>query len=382
MSDTLTLTEELIRKASVTPDDAGCMELISNRLAPLGFTADYLDFGDTKNLWLRRGDHQPLFVFLGHTDVVPPGPEAAWLTPPFTPTIRDNQLYGRGAADMKGAVASFIVAVERFLTSQPRFPGSIAMLLTSDEEGIATNGIVKAIDVLHKRGDNITWCLVGEPSSHLKLGDVIRVGRRGSLNGQLTIKGKQGHVAYPELALNPIHAFAPALTDLVNRNWDQGNDFFPPTRLQISNIAAGTGAENVIPGELSVTFNLRFSPESTSTGLQQQIHALLDKHGLNYDLSWRLSGEPFLTRQGRLLAAAHQAITEVTGLTARNDTGGGTSDGRFIAPTGAEVIELGLLNHSIHQVNEHTPLADLEQLAVIYQGILQRLYGNLTAPCA
>ncbi len=373
MSETFALAEELIRRPSVTPNDAGCMELICQRLAPLGFTAEQLDFADTRNLWLRRGDRQPLLVFLGHTDVVPPGPESSWSTPPFTPTLREQRLFGRGAADMKGAIAAFIVALERFLAKHQQFKGSIALLLTSDEEGIATHGIVKAIDVLSRRGDAIDWCLVGEPSSHRQLGDTIRVGRRGSLNGQLTIKGKQGHVAYPDLARNPIHAFAPALNDLVDRQWDNGNDFFPPTRLQVSNIQAGSGAENVIPGELLVTFNLRFSPESSSTGLKQQVHAMLDRHKLDYDLSWRLSGEPFLTDHGRLLAATHQAITEITGLTAHNDTGGGTSDGRFIAPTGAEVVELGLLNHSIHQIDEHTSPDDLVKLTDVYHKIIQNL---------
>jgi len=373
MTATLELLTDLITRESVTPDDAGCQDILAQRLIPLGFREERLDFADTQNLWLRRGDAKPLFTFLGHTDVVPTGPLNAWLSPPFEPTIRDGKLYGRGAADMKGGIAAFITAVERFVATHPDHRGSIAVMMTSDEEGIATNGVVKVVEVLEQRREKIDWCLVGEPSSDKKIGDVIRVGRRGSLCAQLTILGIQGHVAYPELAENPIHTFAPALKELTEEIWDRGNEFFPPTSLQVSNINAGTGAENIIPGTVNVLFNLRFCTELNEDIIKQRVHAILDKHGFNYELQWRLSGNPFLTRQGELIDAAHDAIKTVTGNETRDDTGGGTSDGRFIAPTGAQVIELGPLNESIHKINEHIGLDDLEILTSIYEQILVNL---------
>jgi succinyl-diaminopimelate desuccinylase len=373
MTATLELLIDLIRRESVTPLDAGCQDLIASRLTPLDFVDERLDFADTQNIWLRRGTAKPLFVFLGHTDVVPTGKVDSWNSPPFEPTIRDGQLYGRGAADMKGGIACFITAVERFIAKHPDHQGSIAILLTSDEEGIATNGVVKVVEVLDHRNEKIDWCLVGEPSSDKTIGDVIRVGRRGSLNGKLTVFGVQGHVAYPELADNPIHRLAPALHELTAEVWDNGNQFFPPTSLQVSNINGGTGAENMTPASVEVQFNIRFSTELTEEKIKQRIHAIFDKYGLNYDIVWRLSGKPFLTASGALIEVAHAAIKTVTGLETLDDTGGGTSDGRFIAPTGAEVIELGALNASIHKVNEHIGVADLEVLSDIYEQILVNL---------
>ncbi|MEF3075472.1 succinyl-diaminopimelate desuccinylase [Methylobacter sp. Wu1] len=373
MSDTLELLKDLIKRDSVTPKDAGCQDLLAARLNKLGFKEERLDFEDTQNIWLRRGDAKPLFVFLGHTDVVPPGPLAAWVSPPFEPTIRDGKLYGRGAADMKGGIACFITAVERFIAQHPEHKGSIAILLTSDEEGIATNGVVKVVEVLEKRNEKIDWCLVGEPSSDKKIGDVIRVGRRGSLCARLTVLGIQGHVAYPELAENPIHTFAPALKELTEEVWDRGNRFFPPTSLQVSNINGGTGAENIIPGSVEIQFNLRFCTELDEETIKRRTQAILDKHGFRYELQWRLSGNPFLTEKGALIDAAHAAIKAVTGFETLDDTGGGTSDGRFIAPTGAQVIELGPLNESIHKVNENVGLEDLEILARIYENMLVNL---------
>lgn len=373
MSESLILLEELIRRESVTPLDAGCQDLLAQRLTGLGFIDERMDFADTQNLWLRRGKVKPLLVFLGHTDVVPPGPLAAWHTPPFEPTIRDGKLYGRGAADMKGGIAAFVTAVERFIHCYPEHKGSIAIMMTSDEEGIATNGVVKMVEVLEQRGDKIDWCLVGEPSSDQKIGDVIRVGRRGSLCAKLTVLGIQGHVAYPELAENPIHRFAPALKELTEEVWDQGNAFFPPTRLQVSNINGGTGAENIIPGQLEIQFNLRFCTELDEITIKNRTQAILDKHGFNYQIQWRLSGNPFLTSQGLLINATHAAIKTVCGFETQDDTGGGTSDGRFIAPTGAQVIELGPLNASIHKVNEHIGLDELETLSRVYEQILVNL---------
>ncbi len=376
MSDSLELLKDLIRRQSVTPEDAGCQDLLCARLNKLGFRSERLDFADTRNIWLRRGTAKPLLTFLGHTDVVPPGPLQDWLSPPFEPTVRDGKLYGRGAADMKGSIAAFVTALERFLPSHPDHRGSIAILLTSDEEGIATHGVVKVVEVLERRGEKIDWCLVGEPSSSKNVGDVIRVGRRGSLCAKLTVKGIQGHVAYPDLAENPIHKLAPALQALTEEVWDRGNAFFPPTSLQISNINGGTGAENIIPGEVEVQFNLRFSTELDEDTIKRRVHGLLDKYQLKYDLSWRLSGNPFLTAQGELIEAAHVAVDRVAGLKVVDDTGGGTSDGRFIAPTGAQVIELGPLNESIHKVNEHIGLEDLELLSRMYQQILVELLAK------
>ena len=376
MSATLELLKDLIARESVTPLDSGCQNLLAERLVPLGFKNEQLDFGDTQNIWLRRGHEQPLFTFLGHTDVVPTGPLEAWFSPPFEPTIRDGKLYGRGAADMKGGIAAFITAVERFLARHPNHRGSIAVMMTSDEEGIATHGVVKVVEVLEQRNEKIAWCLVGEPSSDKRIGDVIRVGRRGSLCAQLTVLGIQGHVAYPELAENPIHTFVPALKELTEEIWDHGNACFPPTSLQVSNINAGTGAENIIPGSVKVQFNLRFCTEMNEAIIKQRVHAILDKHGLKYELQWRLSGQPFLTAPGELIDATHAAIKAVTGFETQDDTGGGTSDGRFIAPTGAQVIELGPLNESIHKINEHVGLEDLEVLTRIYEQILVNLLAD------
>jgi len=373
MSDTLELLKELIKRKSITPEDAGCQDLLVERLKPFGFEAEFLNFDDTKNLWLKHGDAKPLFVFLGHTDVVPTGSLDAWNTPPFEPTIKEGNLYGRGTADMKGGIASFITAAERFVTEYPQHKGSIVILLTSDEEGCAKNGVVKVVEVLEQRGEKIDWCLVGEPSSDKNLGDMIRVGRRGSLCAVLKVLGIQGHVAYPEIAENPIHSFAPALKELTEEVWDEGNEFFPATSLQVSNFNSGTGAENIIPADLEVQFNLRFCTELDQETIKQRTHAILDKYDFKYELNWRLSGNPFLTSRGKLIDAAHHAIKAVTGLETVDDTGGGTSDGRFIAPTGAEVIELGHLNATIHKVNENIPVADLDVLSDVYEQMLVKL---------
>ena len=376
MSNTLDLLIDLIKRESVTPKDAGCQDVLVDRLTPLGFKEERLDFADTQNIWLRRGQIKPLLTFLGHTDVVPPGPLEQWDSPPFVPTIRNGKLYGRGAADMKGGIACFITAVERFITNHPDHKGSIAIMITSDEEGIATNGVVKVVDVLEKRNEKIDWCLVGEPSSDKTVGDVIRVGRRGSLCAKLTIHGIQGHVAYPEIAKNPIHSFAPALKELTEEVWDKGNQFFPATSLQVSNFNSGTGAENIIPGDVQVQFNLRFSTELDEQTIKQRSHAILDKYDFKYDLQWRLSGNPFLTEKGELIDAAHTAIKQVTGIETIDDTGGGTSDGRFIAPTGAQVLELGPVNESIHKINENVKVDDLETLSKIYEAMLIELLAN------
>jgi len=373
MSETLDLLKDLISRASVTPEDAGCQDLLTQRLEKIGFKAEQLDFNDTKNLWLKRGEAKPLFVFLGHTDVVPTGPLERWDSPPFEPTIRDGRLYGRGAADMKGGIACFVTALERFIAQYPEHNGTIAMMITSDEEGPATNGVVKVIEVLEQRNEKIDWCLVGEPSSDKKIADVIRVGRRGSLCAKLEVKGIQGHVAYPEIASNPIHSFAPALKALTDEVWDKGNAFFPPTSLQVSNINSGTGAENIIPGELELQFNLRFCTELDEATIKQRVYAIFDQFDFEYDITWRLSGNPFLTEGGALIEATHVAVKKVTGYDTLDDTGGGTSDGRFIAPTGAEVIELGPLNESIHKINENVGLEDLEILTKIYEQILIEL---------
>jgi len=373
MSETLTLLKDLISRESVTPKDAGCQDVLVERLSKIGFKEERLNFDDTQNIWLRRGEVKPLLTFLGHTDVVPPGPLDRWDSPPFEPTIRDGKLYGRGAADMKGGIACFITAVERFITNHPDHIGSIAVMITSDEEGIATNGVVKVVEVLEKRNEKIDWCLVGEPSSDKKIADVIRVGRRGSLCAKLTVHGIQGHVAYPEIAENPIHAFAPALKELTEEVWDNGNQFFPPTSLQVSNINSGTGAENIIPGELEIQFNLRFCTELDQETIKQRTAAIFDKYDFKYDLQWRLSGNPFLTEGGELIKAAHTAIKKVCGFETIDDTGGGTSDGRFIAPTGSQVIELGPLNESIHKINENVGVDDLEVLSEVYENMLVEL---------
>ncbi|MVF24566.1 succinyl-diaminopimelate desuccinylase [Methylocaldum sp.] len=376
MSDTLDLTVELIRRPSVTPDDAGCMDLIAAKLEPYGFKTEWLNFADTRNIWLRRGESEPLLCFLGHTDVVPAGPSEDWNSPPFEPTIRDGQLYGRGAADMKSGIAAMTTALTRFVSRYPNHKGSVALLLTSDEEGAATNGVVKVIETLKNRDEKIDWCLIGEPSSFVSLGDVIRIGRRGSLCGVLRIFGVQGHVAYPDKAENPIHRFAPALSELTSEVWDQGNEYFPPTSFQISNIQAGTGAENVIPGRLEVLFNFRFSTALTEDQIKQRVHAILDKHGLRYELNWRLSGAPFLTPQPELIEATQKALETVLMRRASPDTGGGTSDGRFVAPTGAQVVELGPINGSIHKVNEHVRIEDIDKLSKVYEQVLVNLLAS------
>lgn len=369
----LELAKELISRASVTPLDEGCQALMAERLAKLGFANESMVFEDTTNLWSRRGTEGPVFCFAGHTDVVPPGDLANWHTPPFEPVVIDDYLHGRGAADMKGSLAAMVVATERFVTAHSHHQGSIAFLITSDEEGPFINGTTRVIDTLEARNEKITWALVGEPSSTLKLGDVVKNGRRGSLTGNLVVKGIQGHVAYPHLADNPVHKAAPALAELAAMQWDKGNEFFPPTSFQIANINGGTGASNVIPGELKVMFNFRYSTEVTAEELIKRVENILDAHGLNYELGWIFNGLPFLTGDGPLLEATRQAIKEVTGSDTDPQTSGGTSDGRFIAPTGAQVIELGPVNATIHKVNECVKVADLELLAQCYQRILEKL---------
>jgi succinyl-diaminopimelate desuccinylase len=373
MSDTLALAKELIARPSVTPEDSGCQTILAQRLQTLGFQIEPLRFGDVDNLWARRGSEGPLFVFAGHTDVVPTGPESDWRHPPFSPTEENGMLYGRGAADMKGSLAAMITATERFLAQHANHKGSIAYLLTSDEEGVAIDGTVKVVEWLQARKEHIDWCLVGEPTSTDKVGDVIKNGRRGSLGATLTVRGMQGHVAYPHLAKNPVHLFAPALAELVATEWDQGNEFFPPTTFQISNIRGGTGATNVIPGELTVVFNFRFSTEVTDEMLRSHVEAVLNKHQLDYTIDWQLSGQPFLTPEGELVDAAQQAIKTVCGYASELSTSGGTSDGRFIAPTGAQVLELGPLNATIHKVDEHVGIADLDTLSKVYEQILVNL---------
>lgn len=373
---TLDLSLQLLGCASVTPIDANCQNIMAERLAKIGFHIENMRFGDVDNLWARRGTKEPLLCFAGHTDVVPTGDLKKWHSDPFVPEIRDGKLYGRGSADMKTALAAMVVACERFVTTHPDHQGSIAFLITSDEEGPSINGTVKVIEALEARQEKIKWCLVGEPSSTSQLGDIVKNGRRGSLNGILTVFGKQGHVAYPHLADNPIHRVAPAIAELSNQVWDEGNEFFPATTFQISNISAGTGANNVIPGEIEVVFNFRFSTELTADQIKQRVHAILDQHQLNYALKWSLSGQPFLTAKGELVAAAQQAIAEVQGIQTTLSTSGGTSDGRFIAPTGAQVLELGVINASIHQINEHVNVNDLEPLTLIYEKIMRHLLAK------
>ena len=370
---TLAYAIELIQRASVTPEDAGCQQWLAEKLEALGFVCEHLRFAEVDNLWARRGHDGPLFAFAGHTDVVPTGELSAWQSDPFTPEVRDGLLYGRGAADMKSSIAAFLVALEDFLAAHPDHRGSIGLLITSDEEGPSVNGTVKVVEHLEARNEKIDWCLVGEPSSTDTLGDVIKNGRRGSLGAKLVVHGIQGHVAYPHLARNPVHQAAPAMAALAAEHWDNGNQFFPATSFQISNIQAGTGATNVIPGDCEVIFNFRFSTELTAEQLKQRTTEMLDQHGLDYSLEWKLSGEPFLTERGELVDAAVTSIRDVTGRETQLSTAGGTSDGRFIAPTGAQVLELGPVNASIHKVNECTPVAELGPLADIYQGILARL---------
>lgn len=369
-SPVLALTEDLIRRPSVTPLDEGCQQLMADRLAALGFTIESMFFEDTLNLWARRGQGKPLFCFAGHTDVVPTGPLDKWSSPPFEPTIRDGKLYGRGTADMKGSLAAMVVATERFLAQKPELSGDIAFLITSDEEGPFINGTKRVIETLEARQEKITWCVVGEPSSTNQVGDVIKNGRRGSLTGYLTIYGIQGHVAYPHLVDNPIHKAAPALAALSQEVWDHGNAFFPATSFQISNIHSGTGATNVVPGELTLTFNFRYSTEVTAEQLQQRVLAILQAHQLSFDMEWVVNGLPFLTDRGPLVEAAVAAVQKVQGFATSLETTGGTSDGRFIAPTGAQVVELGPCNGTIHKIDEFVEVKDLDLLADMYEAML------------
>lgn len=375
MSDSavLALSKALIKRPSVTPADEGCQALMSERLSRVGFNCESLRFNDVDNLWAVYGSNGPLVVFAGHTDVVPTGPEAHWSSPPFEPEVRDGMLYGRGAADMKGSLAAMLLAAESFVASRAANAIRLGFLITSDEEGPATDGTVKVMQALAERGEHIDYCIVGEPSSTERVGDVIKNGRRGSLNGRLTVIGTQGHIAYPHLANNPIHAAMPMLAKLCAEQWDQGNEFFQPSSFQISNISAGTGASNVIPAELVCDFNFRFSPESTEQGLKSRTEQLLKEFGHKFRIDWTLSGNPFITGHGRLLDACNKAISRVTGHTPTISTGGGTSDGRFIAPYGAELVELGPVNASIHKVDEHVRVQDLEMLVNCYEELLKEL---------
>jgi succinyl-diaminopimelate desuccinylase len=373
MTKTLDLTCDLMSRASVSPTDGGCQALMSQRLQALGFKIENLRFGNVDNLWARRGTEGPVFCFAGHTDVVPPGPLEDWKSDPFEPSVRDGMLYGRGAADMKSGLAAMVTACEDFVERHPRHRGSIAFLITSDEEGPSVDGTRRVVEVLEGRGERIDWCLVGEPSSEDVLGDTLKIGRRGSLSGRLTVHGVQGHIAYPQLADNPIHALAPALAELASRTWDRGNQHFQPTSFQMSNIAAGTGAPNVIPGELKARFNLRFSTEQTVETLQATVERILREHGVKYSLDWFISGYPFLTVPGTLSQAASQAVVEELGVTPKLSTGGGTSDGRFIAPMGAQVIELGMVNATIHKANESVKMEDIERLRGAYRRTLEIL---------
>ncbi len=373
LSPTLELARDLISRPSVTPEDAGCQELMISRLEALGFKIERLPFEEVTNFWARRGDSGPVFCFAGHTDVVPSGPEDKWQHPPFEPVLEEGYLCGRGAADMKGSLAAFVTAVERFVEHHPDHQGSIALLITSDEEGPFVNGTTRVIDHLEARNEKIDWCIVGEPSSTEKVGDIIKNGRRGSLSGTLKVRGIQGHVAYPHLVRNPIHEAAPALAELAATVWDEGNDFFPPTSFQISNINAGTGATNVVPGEVDVAFNFRFSTEVTAEELKVRVRDILDKHGLEWDIDWILSGNPFLTAAGDLVDASREAIKTILGYDTELSTSGGTSDGRFIAPTGAQVVELGPCNATIHKINERVRASDLDDLSALYENILARL---------
>lgn len=373
MSPTLELTADLLRRPSVSPEDHGCLDVIAARLGPLGFRVERLKFGPVENLWARLGSGKPVLCFAGHTDVVPTGPREEWRSDPFEPDVRDGFLYGRGAADMKSSLAAMVTATERFLAGHPRHAGSLAFLLTSDEEGAAIDGTRRVMDLLEARGEKIDYCVVGEPTSHERLGDTIKIGRRGSLSGRLTVHGVQGHIAYPHLADNPVHGFAPALAELVARHWDEGNEYFQPTSFQVSNLSAGTGAPNVIPGEMKVRFNLRFSTEQTVESLQLAVHEILDRHRVNYTLEWFVSGLPFFTQPGLLTSAVAAAVGDVTGIDPVFSTTGGTSDGRFIAPTGTQVVEVGVANATIHKVNECVRVGDIDQLSSVYERIIARV---------
>ena len=373
MSQTLELTQDLLRRRSLTPADGGCQELIAGRLAAAGFAVESLRYGEVDNLWARRGSGAPVFCFAGHTDVVPTGPLEEWHSDPFVPARRGESLYGRGAADMKSGLAAMVTAAEAFVAAYPAHHGTLAFLITSDEEGPSVDGTKRVAQTLRERGERIDWCLVGEPSSESALGDTIKIGRRGSLSGRLTVHGVQGHVAYPQLAENPVHTLAPALAELTRRQWDQGTEHFQPTSFQVSNLNAGTGAPNVIPGELRARFNLRYCPVQTLAGLRQTVEEILCRHGVRYTLEWYVSGEPFYTPPGTLCEAVSEAVYEVSGRRPKLSTGGGTSDGRFIAPLGAQVVELGVVNASIHKVNESVRVADIDALHAMYFNVLRRL---------
>ena len=374
--DTLALAQTLIARRSITPVDDGCQAILIDRLKRIGFSIESMRHGEVENLWARRGSTRPIVCFAGHTDVVPTGPLAQWVTDPFIPTIRNGRLYGRGAADMKTSIAACVTAIERFIQVYPQHQGSIALLITSDEEGAAVEGTVKVVETLKARGDSIDYCIVGEPTCSEKLGDTIKNGRRGSLSGNLTIKGIQGHIAYPHLAKNPIHLAAPAIAELAQTEWDRGNEYFPPTTWHISNIHGGTGATNVIPGEVNLLFNFRFSTASTVESLKQRLHDILDRHGLDYDLQWSLSGKPYLTPRGKLADALGMAIKTVTAIEPELSTTGGTSDGRFIADICSQVVEFGPCNATIHKLNEYVEVADIEQLSEIYRLTIEQLLLN------
>jgi succinyl-diaminopimelate desuccinylase len=373
MSATLELTQELIARASVTPSDEGCQEILASRLAGAGFEVERLRYGNVDNLWARHGQSGPVLCFAGHTDVVPTGPLEEWHSDPFKPTIRDGLLYGRGAADMKSGLAAMVTASEEFLGAHPDHRGALAFLITSDEEGPSVDGTKRVVETLRERGQRIDWCIVGEPSSEERLGDTIKIGRRGSLSGRLTVHGVQGHIAYPQLAVNPVHSFAPALAELVNRVWDQGDEHFQPTSFQVSNLTAGTGAPNVIPGELKARFNLRYSPVQSLESLKNTVEQILTRHHVRYTLEWYVSGEPFYTPPGALSQAVSDAVHTITGSCPALSTGGGTSDGRFIAPMGAQVVELGVINTSIHKVNESVRIEDIDRLHAMYLALLHNL---------
>ena len=370
---TIDLLCDLIRRRSITPDDAGCQDLLRARLEAVGFSCETLQFNDVTNLWARHGTASPVLCFAGHTDVVPPGDETQWGSDPFEPTFRDGMLYARGAADMKSGLAAMVVAVEEFLAAHADHPGSLAFLITSDEEGRARDGTLQVMNALSERGEHIDWCVLGEPSSQRELGDIVRIGRRGSLSGILTVKGVQGHVAYPQLADNPIRRFAPVLDELHRLHWDDGNEYFPPTSFQVVDLRAGVGAPNVTPGELSARFNFRYSTEWTHETLQAKVEAVFDAHDIDYELRWHLSGEPFLTQPGKLIDTVHDCVTEITGRSPELSTGGGTSDGRFISPAGTDVVELGPVNASIHKVDEHVSVADVVTLTTMYRRIMERM---------
>lgn len=373
MSATIELTKDLIARASITPEDAGCQKILTDRLQKIGFEIEQFPFGEVSNFWARRGQTGPLLLFVGHTDVVPTGPIDKWTSPPFEPEIREGRLYGRGAADMKGSIAAMLVACENFIAKHPNHAGSIAWLITSDEEGPSIDGVAKVAEILKQRNTKIDYCVVGEPSSDRTLGDILKIGRRGTLSGKLKVIGKQGHIAYPQLADNPIHKILPALTEIIQVKWDNGNEFFQATSFQISNINAGTGAGNVIPGEIDIQFNFRYSPEVTAEKLKQGITEILNQHQLNYKIDWQHSGQPFITAKGRLVEATISAVEEISKITPTVSTTGGTSDGRFIAPLGAQIVELGPCNKSIHQIDENVKIEELENLTFVYLKILEKL---------